>query len=60
MKTIVKFVSGEEMEEFEYPDDTPDEDIDYDYQQWNANLGNGWSKEEQKIEQEQTGQLRFA
>lgn len=28
--------------------DIPDEDIDYDYdyQQWNANLGNGWSKEE--------------
>lgn len=45
MKTIVKFVSGEEMEEFEYPDDTPDEDIDYDYQNWNANLGNGWSKD---------------
>ena len=57
---IVRFVAGEETEEFEYPNDTPDEDIDYDYQRWNANLGNGWSKEEQKIEQEQTGQLRFA
>lgn len=57
---IVRFVAGEEIEEFEYPNDTPDEDIDYDYQRWNANLGNGWSKEEQKIEQEQTGQLRFA
>ena len=43
---IVRFVAGEEIEEFEYPNDTPDEDIDYDYQQWNANLGNGWSKEE--------------
>lgn len=57
---IVTFVAGEETEEFEYPNDTPDEDIDYDYQRWNANLGNGWSKEEQRIEQEQTGQLRFA
>ena len=43
---IVTFVAGEEIEEFEYPNDIPDEDIDYDYQQWNANLGNGWSKEE--------------
>ena len=43
---IVKFVSGEEIEEFEYPNDTSDEEIDYDYQQWNVNLGNGWSKNE--------------
>lgn len=43
---IVRFVAGEKTEEFEYPNDTPDEDIDYDYQQWTANLGNGWSKEE--------------
>ena len=42
---LVTFVAGEETEKFEYPDDTPEEDIDYDYQQWNANLGNGWSKE---------------
>ena len=38
---IVTFVAGEETEEFEYPNDVSDEDIDYDYQQWNANLGNG-------------------
>ena len=43
---IVTFVAGEETGEFEYPNDTPDEDIDYDYQQLTANLGNGWSKEE--------------
>ena len=43
---IVTFVAGEETEEFEYTNDTPDEDIDYDYQRWHANLGNGWSKEE--------------
>mgnify|MGYP003256352214 FL=1 len=43
---IVTFVSGNETEEFEYPDNTSEEDIDYDYQQWNANLGNGWSKED--------------
>ena len=30
---LVTFVSGNETEEFEYPDDTPNEDIDYDYQQ---------------------------
>lgn len=41
----VKFISGEETEDFYYPDNTSDEDIDYDYQQWNANLGNGWYKE---------------
>lgn len=32
---IVRFVAGEETEEFEYQNDTPDEDIDYDYQ-WNT------------------------
>lgn len=42
---LVTFIAGEETEKFEYPDDTPEEDIDYDYQQWNANWGNGWSKE---------------
>ena len=40
---LVTFVSGNETEEFEYPDGTPTEEIDYDYQEWNANLGNGWS-----------------
>ena len=39
----VKFVSGDETEEFEYEDGTPPEEIDYDYQEWNVNLGNGWS-----------------
>ena len=43
---LVKFVSGDESEEFEFPADTSNEDIDYEYQVWNANLGNGWSKEE--------------
>lgn len=43
---IVRFVAGEETEEVEYPNDTPDEDIDYDYQQWNANLGNRGRKRE--------------
>ncbi len=37
---IVIFVSGDAKEEFEYPD----EDIDYDYQCWNVNQGNGWNK----------------
>ena len=41
---IVIFVSGDAKEEFEYPDDTPDEDIDYDYQCWNVNQGKGWKK----------------
>lgn len=45
VEMLVKFVSGDESEEFEYSDDTSDEDIDYEYQLWNANLGNGWSKE---------------
>lgn len=40
LATKLEFSGGTKTEEFEYPDDTPEEDINYDYQLWN-----GWSKE---------------